>query len=390
MADTAANMPTIRQITKDEVYDAVAPTDFGAMLDIERHMNRSTAFDKIISATHDHFWDPLDKKYIDFDETPWDLDTMDIQPDDMVPALLTDYVSQHFEKHPEQRIRFKNEIARWSMSAILHGEQGALNLSASLCHVLRDPGAQEYAANQTREEGRHVTAFAKYIKARWGSPLPCGQTLATLLQEIVHAPEVYKKIIGMQMLVEGLAMGAFATIYQQWNDPLAKKLTQLVMTDEAFHHKFGKIWADRTIPKLSPEEHNIVEDWAAHCFQTLLFNLVAPHQMRDIYERFGLDPDKVMEGFQAVATDEARREEMKKSTNIFRVLVKTLYNAGIITARTAPFYATYVNFDEFKAEGDEMVGDAIAADGIKYLQTINFGINTGALNEVKAAAVAAE
>jgi Long-chain fatty aldehyde decarbonylase len=388
MADSAA---PIRQITKDEVYDAVPPTDFSQMLEIDRHLNRSTAFDKIISATHDHFWDPLDKKYIDFNESEWDLDTMDIQPDEMVPALLTDYVQAHFEKHPEQRIRFKNEIARWSMSAILHGEQGALNLSASLCHVLRDPGAQEYAANQTREEGRHVTAFAKYIIKRWGSPLPCGSVLAGLLQEIVHAPEVYKKIIGMQMLVEGLAMGAFATIYQRWNDPLAKKLTQLVMTDEAFHHKFGKIWADRTIPKLSEEEHNIVEDWAAHCFQTLLFNLVAPHQMKDIYARFGLDPDKVMEGFQAVATDEARREQMKESTNIFRVLVKTLWNAGIITPRTASFYAMYVNFDEFKAEGEEMVGDAIAADGIKYLQTINFGVNGEALNEVKAAAkVAAE
>jgi hypothetical protein len=256
--------------------------------------------------------------------------------------------------------------------------------------VLRDPGAQEYAANQTREEGRHVTAFAKYIIARWGSPLPCGAVLAGLLQEIVHAPEVYKKIIGMQMLVEGLAMGAFATIFKEWDDPLAKKLTQLVMTDEAFHHKFGKIWADRTIPKLSKEEHEIVENWAAHCFQTLLFNLVAPHQMTAIYAQFGLDPEKVMEGFQAVATDEERREHMKEATNIFRVLVKTLWNAGIITDRTAPFYATYVNFEEFKAEGEEMVGDAIADEGIAYLKTINFGINTSALDDVKAAAVAAE
>jgi hypothetical protein len=72
------------------------------------------------------------------------------------------------------------------------------------------------------------------------------------------------------------------------------------------------------------------------------------------------------------------------------VLVKTLWNAGIITERTAPFYATYVNFDEFKAEGEEMVGDAIAAEGIQYLKTINFGINTSALDDVKAAAVAAE
>src|SRR5215475_11534975 len=343
-------------ITKDTMYDAVAPTDFSAMLDIDRHMNRSTAFDKIISATHDHFWDPLDKKYIDFDAVPWDLDTQDLQPDEMVPALLTDYVSQHFEKHPELRTRFKNEIARWSMSAILHGEQGALNLSASLCHVLRDPGAQEYAANQTREEGRHVTAFAKYIRARWGSPLPCGPTLATLLQEIVHAPEVYKKIIGMQMLVEGLAMGAFATIYQQWHDPLAQKLTQLVMTDEAFHHKFGKIWADRTIPKLSEEEHNIVEDWAAQCFQTLLFNLVNAEQMKVVYQSVGIDWQDaraaIMEGF----TDDDRREAMKRSANIFRVLIKTLLNAGIITDRTKAFYGMYVDMDELRGEGGRMIG----------------------------------
>jgi Long-chain fatty aldehyde decarbonylase len=374
----------IRQITKDEVYDAVAPTDFAAMLDIDRHMNRSSAFDKIISATHDHFWDPLDKKYIDFDSEPWDLDTQDMMPDELVPAMQTDYVQNHFADKPRERTRFKNEMVRWQLSAILHGEQGALNLSASLCHVLRDPGAQEYAANQTREEGRHVTAFAKFIKARWGSPLPCGQVLADLLIEIVHAPEVYKKIVGMQMLVEGLAMGAFATFYQKSNDPLARKLMQLVMTDEAFHHKFGKIWADRTIPKLSPEEHEIVENWAAHCFQTLLFNLVAPHQMRDIYARFGLDPDKVMEAFQEIATDEERREQMKESTNIFRVLVKTLLNAGIITDRTRAFYAMYVDLDELKGEGDRMVGDDIAEDGIRYLQTINFGVQSDALSKVAA------
>lgn len=386
MADSAA---TIRQITKDEVYDAVAPTDFGAMLEIDRHLNRSTAFDKIISATHDHFWDPLDKKYIDFQDD-FSADTTDFIPDEQIPAMQTEYVQNFFADKPAERIRFKSQVGRWIMSSILHGEQGALNLSASLCHVLRDPGAQEYAANQTREEGRHVTAFAKYIIARWGAPLPCGTVLAGLLQEIVHAPEVYKKIVGMQMLVEGLAMGAFATIFREWEDPLAKKLTQLVMTDEAFHHKFGKIWADRTIPKLSAEEHEIVENWAAHCFQTLLFNLVAPHQMTNLYLQFGMDPDKVMESFQAAVTDEHRRDMMKEGANIFRVLVKTLWNAGIITERTKSFYAMYIDFEEFTAEGDEMVGDAIAADGIAYLQTINFGVNGNALNEVKAAAIAAE
>ena len=167
-------------------------------------------------------------------------------------------------------------------------------------------------------------------------------------------------------------MGAFATFFQELRDPLGRKLMQLVMTDEAFHHKFGKIWADRTVPKLTAEEHAIVEDWAAHCFQAVLFNLVSPSEQRDLYAEFGLDPDKVLEEIAKIATDEARREDMKRATNIFRVLIKTLLNAGIITDRTRAFYGMYVDMDELKAEGDRMVGDEIAEQGIEYLKAINF------------------
>lgn len=357
-------------ITKDIIYDAVAPDDFESMLELDRYGNRSTAFDKIISATHDHFWDPLDPKYIDFTE-PFDMENEMLLPEEMIVSLSTDYVSNHLSDW-KTRVRFVNQSTLRTFSSILHGEQGALNLSASLCHVLKDQGAQEYAANQTREEARHVTAFAKYIKARWGRPVECGPTLKTLLVDIIGSPEVYKKIIGMQMLVEGLAMGAFATVFAKTNDPLAKKLMQLVMTDEAFHHKFGKIWADRTIPHLTEKEHETIELWAAHCFQTLLFNLVAPTQQRDLYEEFGLDPDRVIAEMAANMTDEIRRENMKEQSNIFRVLVKTLLNAGIITDRTKAFYGTYVDIEELRSEGDRMIGDDIAEEGIKYLQEINF------------------
>lgn len=368
MADGSA--AGIRHITKDAIYDAVAPTDFAAMLEIDRHDSRSTAFDKIISATHDHFWDPLDKRYIDFTE-PFDIDNVPMMPENFFPAMQTNVVKSAL-KTEKDRVRFMNQMTRWSLSSILHGEQGALNLSASLCHVLRDPGAQEYAANQCREEARHVTAFARYIKARWGTPTQCGPILKNLMVEIVHAPEVYKKIVGMQMLIEGLAMGAFATFFKETNDPLLRRLTQLVMTDEAFHHKFGKIWADRTIPKLDKDEHAIVEDWAAHCFTTLLFNLVGPHQQAELYAEFGIDPNDVAVELQDIVNDDYRRAEMKESTNIFRVLVKTLWNAGIITPRTAHVYATFVDFKEFEAEGEHMVGDDIAEEGIRYLKEINF------------------
>src|SRR3954469_4749069 len=76
------------QITKDAAYDAADPRDFPAMLEVERYGRRSTAFDKIISATHDHFWDPLDRKYIDFGQ-PFDLDAEMALPDDFFVIFRT-------------------------------------------------------------------------------------------------------------------------------------------------------------------------------------------------------------------------------------------------------------------------------------------------------------
>ena len=356
------------QITKNSAYEAVAPDDFASMIEVDRYGERSSDFDKIISDTHAHFWDPLDTKYIDFSEN-FDVENKLLMPEEFLPELQCPSVMKLDKK---SKIKLANESFRWQMSAILHGEQGALNLSASLCHILKDQGAQEYAANQAREEARHVTGFAKYINSRWGKPLPVGQTLGDLLSELVNAPEVYKKIVGMQILVEGLAMGAFATIYQHSYDPVLVKLMQLVMTDEAFHHKFGKIWADKTIPKLDENEQNIIEDWAANCFQILLFNLVNPEQKKIIYDQFGLDWKQVLDELHDIITDDDRRERMRESTDIFRVLVKTLLKAGIITDRTRDFYSVYVDLDELKEEGDRMVGDDIADEGLEFLKEINF------------------
>jgi len=356
-------------ITKDAAYNAVDPSDFPAMLDVDRYGQRSIAFDRIISATHDHSWHPLETKYIDF-SAPFDMESEYLVNPELNGDLKTAIADKLDEKG---KIKLVNLDTWWSFSSILHGEQGALSLSASLCHILRDPGAQEYAANQTREEARHVTAFSKYIQARWGKPVQVGPALGSLLNEMVSSPLVWKKIVGMQMLIEGLAMGAFATFFKEGRDPLMVKLCQLVMTDEAFHHKFGKIWADRTIPHLSKAEHEMVEDWAAQVFQVLLFNLGSPDQKPWIYGELGLDPAWCQQAFMEALTDAAIRADMAEATNIFRVLIKTLLKAGIITDRTRGVYAAYVDMAELYAEGDRMVGDDIAEEGIKYLVAINGG-----------------
>lgn len=354
-------------ITHDAIYDTVDRDDFDAMIEVDRYARRTGAFDEIISATEDHFWDPLDTAYVDF-SVPFDTENETIMPRDFTIELNCAVADRLDEG---QQIALANEVTRFSLSQILHGEQGALSLSASLCHVLYDPGAQEYAANQAREEARHVTAFSQYVRQRWGTPLPVGQTLGALMNELVLAPEVYKKLIGMQMLIEGLAMGAFATLHSKTRDPLLRRTVQLVMTDEAFHHRFGRIWAKRTVPKLTEEEHEKVEAWAASCFHKIFMNLVNAEQKQHIYPKFGLDWQTVRAAVMEAFGDADRRRMMKENTNIFRVLIKTLLHGGIITERTRHLYEAWVDLGQLEQEPEGVVGDAIADAAIVELREIN-------------------
>jgi hypothetical protein len=356
-----------RQITYDAAYDTVDRDDFPAMMATARYGRRSDAFDRIISQTHDHFWDPLDPTYIDFSQ-PFDMATTPILPLDQIMELRSAVADKLDDR---QKIQLANDVTHWSISSLLHGEQGALSLSASLCHILVDPGAQEYAANQAREEARHVAGFTKYVGVRWGDPLPVGATVGKLLTELVTTTEVYRKIVGMQMLVEGLAMGAFATLNAQTNDPVLRRLVQLVMSDEAFHHRFGRIWAQRTIGQLTKDEHQRVEDWTAEVFQVLFFNLVNAEQKQIIYGKYGLDWQWVRDAIREVFSDEDRRQQLTSGTNIFRVLIKTLLHAGIITDRTRPLYAVWVDMKELESDGEEIPGGAVAEETMIMLREIN-------------------
>ncbi len=360
----------------DEAYECVSADDFPAMLNPDRYIKRSNAFDKIIAATNDHFWDPMDPKYVDF-SAPFDLKTQMIMPETLNLELRTAVADKLDEG---QKIRMVNGSVHFVLSGILHGEQAALSLSADLCHILLDPGAQEYAANQAREEARHVTGFTNYIKARWGKPATMDPFLLTLINEMVYTPLVWKKIVGLQMVLEGLAMGLFSNFYQFSQDPLLKRLLQFTMTDEAFHHKFGKIWADKTIPHLPEREREQIEDWAWEIFSALLKgNSFGFEHKNALYTELGLDWKWVQGAVMEAMADKDRRAGMAKSTNVFRSLIKTLIKSGIVTQRTAPNYAAFVDLKELHAEGDSMVGDEIAEEGIKFLKAINEGRDPRAL-----------
>jgi len=124
-------------ITHDPAYNTVDRDDFPAMVEVERYMDRHDDFDAIISGTVDHFWDPNDERYLQFDQ-PFNLKDELLMPRDFVVELNC-AVAEKLDEG--EQIALANESSRWQLSSILHGEQGALSLSVSLAQILRDPGA---------------------------------------------------------------------------------------------------------------------------------------------------------------------------------------------------------------------------------------------------------
>jgi hypothetical protein len=355
--------------TINPAFNAVARDEFSMMVDTERYLERSDCFDTIIERTNEHFWEPTDPDYIDFDVAP--PKDVPLMPFEMVPerhSAIWDTLDEG------GKIEFTNESLRQRLSGVLHGEQGALNLSTGLADMLLDPGAQEYACNQAREEARHVHGFALYMQSRFGGeimrPTP---TLDSFLNDVVASDVIYEKIIGMQLLIEGLAMGIFASLYQGANDPVLRRLCQLVMTDEAFHHQFGQIWARENVPGVTEELRNQLEDHAREMFQHLLLNLVGADQKVDLYKRCGIDPEFAVGAMREAITDDSRRMWMREGTNIFRTLIKTLWSAGLITERSGAFYNQWIDMDEIAGEGDWTVGAEIAEAGLRELVAINDG-----------------
>jgi hypothetical protein len=74
---------------------------------------------------------------------------------------------------------------------------------------------------------------------------------------------------------------------------------------------------------------------------------------------YGLDPGRVTADIIERRKSRDPNKRITNEGNVFRVLVKTLFKCGLITARTRSFYALYVDLDEMAVEGDRMIGDDI-------------------------------
>src|SRR6201992_11518 len=144
------------------------------------------------------------------------------------------------EKWDEKRVlQFGVENQNWLLSQFMHGEQGALLCTARIVETVPWIDAKYYAATQVMDEARHVEVFAKYLDDKLSGHYPINAHLGLLLDDIVQDSRWDMTYLGMQIMVEGLALAACGFMHQLPTEPLLKQLLRYVMSDEARHVAFG-------------------------------------------------------------------------------------------------------------------------------------------------------
>ena len=192
--------------------------------------------------------------------------------------------------------RFAIESNVWTLSQFLHGEQGALVCTAKIVDTVPWIDPKYYASTQVMDEPRHVEVFAKYLQDKWGGEYPVNAHLKMLLDDIVSDTRWDMTYLGMQIMVEGLALAAFGFMQQMTTEPLLKKLLRYVMSDEARHVAFGVLSLREYYAELTDAE----------IFERQQFAFEAGVRMRDrflqqeVWERMGMNVKEAIQATMAV------------------------------------------------------------------------------------------
>ena len=160
-----------------------------------------------------------------------------------------------------QRERFMAHLAAHRLSQFLHGEQGALMTAAALTHAVPDYQGKLYAATQTMDEARHVEVYAKYIQ-KVALVYPMGVALKRVIDLTLTANNWVKIAIGMNMIVEGLALASFHNMLQVTPCELLRNILRGVLRDESRHVAFGSIYVGDAIAAMHPDDREDVADFA--------------------------------------------------------------------------------------------------------------------------------
>jgi hypothetical protein len=251
-----------------------------------------------------------------------------------------------FEKLDEkEKARFGHASVSMQLSQFLHGEQGALIVASQLVGGVPWMDAKFYASTQTMDEARHVEVFNRYVHDKLEWVWPINKSLKELLDATILDSRWDFKYLGMQIMIEGLAMAAFGNLYQIVQEPLLKELLKYVMRDEARHVAFGMLSLRDYYQDMPENELRDREDFIIYSSELMRDRLVGS----DIAEVFGWNADEVQK-----LVLESPTGQMFRSL-LFQRVVPNLKKLGLLTPRVREAFTKLdiIKFEEFDSEAQD-------------------------------------
>ncbi len=249
----------------------------------------------------------------------WDheIDTDDPMgaPDELIPIFGSDMWNKLSD---EQKGVVRRHMVAWQFSQFLHGEQGALVCTAKIVQSVPDIESKYYAATQVMDEARHVETYSRYLD-KLDLAYPINPNLQAILDNILTDSRWDMTYLGMQVLIEGLALAAFGGIRQFATDPLARSLNAYVMQDEARHVMFGRLALRDYYPHLSSAEIAEREEFTTEACWAMRDRFLA----EEVWRTLDLDTETCIE---YVKNSEA---QALFRSRLFERIVPTLRDIGL-------------------------------------------------------------
>lgn len=278
-----------------------------------------------------------------------DVDPERVRVDDV--ATLSAILNEPEKVDVATRSRMNHHFNAWMLSQFMHGEQGALLATAQIVSTVPWTEAKFYAANQVADEARHVEVYRRYLTEKLGLSYPVNPHLHTLLNQIISESRWDMIYLGMQIMVEGLALAAFGLMrFTAADEPLIQQITGYVMRDEARHVAFGVLaLQDLYTKEMSSSELKEREEFVIEATVLMRDRLL----MEEVWERIGLDPavwmpwslnTPFMVGFRQI---------------LFSKIVPNLRRLGLLTPKVRAKFAE-LNILDFESLPDSTIEEETA------------------------------
>jgi hypothetical protein len=304
----------------------------------ETHWKFQGASETAFTWNYDTQSEELLRLYAKGKQQQWDAEkridwSLEVDPDDpmqiaeeMLPLYGTPLYQQLSERQRSD-LRYHSQVH--NLSQFLHGEQGALVCSARIVQDVPTLESKFYAATQVMDEARHVEAYRRLLKDKFRFVYPISPPLQRLLEQALTDKRWDFTYLGMQVLIEGLALAAFQRIRDYSKSPLCQAVNAYVMQDEARHVAFGRIALRDYYPQLTEAERREREEFVIEGSYFLRDRL----NSAEMWERIGIDPKDAM------AAHAASEGQVRFRKRLFSRIVPTVKDIGLWSERVQTAYA---------------------------------------------------